>query len=227
MSATAANGRLTCVFMGDSITSGQYVAPPRRWTDLVAQRVCGAFERSGDAAPAFHNRGVSGETTRQGLERFPRDLQNLRPDVVTLQFGLNDCNCWDTDRGLPRVSEGAYRANLVEMIARARHFGARQIVLSTNHRTLRRRTLSNGATLEEGRLRYNRIVREVAAGTGVVLCDVAESFEPLSSDELAGLLLPEPDVLHLSESGHHRYAEVIVPYVRAALESCRSLQTSL
>ena len=66
---------------------------------------------------------------------------------MTLQFGLNASNCWDTDRGLPRVSEAAYEANLVEMIARARKFGARHIVLSTNHPTLRHRPLASGQTL--------------------------------------------------------------------------------
>ena len=49
-------------------------------------------------------------------------MQELEPDVMTLQFGLNDCNCWETDRGLPRVSEEAFRANLIEMIERARLF---------------------------------------------------------------------------------------------------------
>ena len=90
------------------------------------------------------NRGVSGETTRQGLERFPNDLQQYRPDIVTLQFGLNDCNCWVSDGGLPRVSEAAYRANLREMIERARRFGARHIIMSTNHPTLRHKVLLSG-----------------------------------------------------------------------------------
>ncbi len=96
----------TIVFMGDSITAGQYVDPERRWTALVSD----ALNRDYLATPInllLLNRGVSGETTRQGLERFPSDVQQHRPDVMTLQFGLNDCNCWVTDAGLPRVSEAA------------------------------------------------------------------------------------------------------------------------
>ncbi len=157
----------------------------------------------------FFNRGISGETTRQGLERFPRDVQVLEPNVMTLQFGLNDCNCWDTDRGLPRVSEAAYRANLLEMIARARAFGASHIILSTNHPTLRYRKLIDGKTLEERRIKYNEIVRDVAKEAKVILCDIEKAFEDVDRDQLRAMLLPEPDVLHLSQLGHERYASAV------------------
>ena len=201
---------VTIVFMGDSITEGQYVHHASRWTELVSRRIRSELAQDIDV-DSFHffNRGISGETTRQGLERFPRDVQVLEPHVMTLQFGLNDCNCWDTDRGLPRVSEAGYEANLVEMIARARKFGARHIVLSTNHPTLRHRQLAGGQTLEERRVTYNRIVRDVARKTGVLLCDIEQAFSDLSQTELAEMLLPEPDVLHLSAAGHQRYAEAI------------------
>ena len=164
---------VTIVFMGDSITAGQYVDPELRWTSLVGNALVVDYL----STPVnFHilNRGVSGETTRQGLERFPADLQQYRPDIVTLQFGLNDCNCWVSDAGLPRVSEPAYRANLIEMIERARRFGAARIILSTNHPTLRHKVLLSGDSLETRRRRYNDQVREVAALTGVELCDIEQ-----------------------------------------------------
>jgi len=214
--------RMTLVFMGDSVTEGQYVKPELRWTDLVSTRVRQAFEPHDGDLHFFFNHGISGETTRQGLERYARDVQNAKPDVMTLQFGLNDCNCWETDRGLPRVSELAYRANLLEMIDRARHFDTRHIILSTNHQTLRHKKLANNKTLEESRIRYNEIVREVAAETKVTLCDIEKGFNSFSKLELAELLLPEPDVLHLSPKGHQYYAELIFPYVMQAVQRCVS-----
>jgi lysophospholipase L1-like esterase len=215
---------VTIVFMGDSITEGQYVVPELRWTDLVAARVRREFESSDSDLHFFYNRGISGETTRQALERFPRDVQNTHPDVMTLQFGLNDCNRWDTDRGLARVSELAYRANLVEMIDRARRFGTRQIILSTNHRTLRNKILANSKTLEENRVIYNEIVREVARETEVTLCDIEKDFVHFTPEQLRENLLPEPDVLHLSPLGHEYYAGLIFPYVLRAILYC--LETS-
>ena len=207
---------LTVVFMGDSITEGQYVSPPHRWVDIVSDELVKSYLDS-PLSLVFVTRGVSGETTRQGLERFPADVQSHTPDLVTIQFGLNDCNCWATDFGLPRVSEAAYRANLIEMIDRSRRFGAEKIIISNNHTTLRHKELLNGRTLEEQRKTYNSIVAEVARGTGVQFCDIDAEFAGLSRRELEGELLPYPDWLHLSQSGHQRYASKILPYVASGL----------
>jgi lysophospholipase L1-like esterase len=150
------------------------------------------------------------------LERFPRDVQELEPDLLTLQFGLNDCNCWQTDRGLPRVSERAFQANLVEMIARGRRFGARRIILSTNHPTVRFSGLPSGEQYESANARYSQLVREVAAEEDVVLCDIRRAFERFSNDKLEDLLLPYPDQLHLSPAGNEVYADAIWPFVEQA-----------
>jgi lysophospholipase L1-like esterase len=208
----------TIVFMGDSITAGQYIHHSLRWTELVASALRGNLFKTSTDYDLYHffNRAVSGETTRQGLERFPRDVQVLEPDIITLQFGLNDCNCWESDRGLPRVSPAAYRANLIEMIDRARKFGTKQIILSTNHPTLVIKPFVSAESFEDRRHMYNKIVRDVAVETGVILCDIDEDFSGLPSYELADLLLPEPDLLHLSEYGHARYFKAIfTPIINA------------
>lgn len=202
--------------MGDSITFGQYVDPEARWTALIDAAVAPEIRARG-ARLATHNQGISGETTRLGLERFPRDVQRLRPHLVTLQYGLNDCNCWDTDEGVPRVSADAYRANLVEMIERCRRFGAREVILSTNHPTLRKRRMASGEDYEAANARYSEVARDVAAATGARLCDIRAAFEPLDQASLAGHLLPEPDVLHLSVAGNRLYADAILPHVRDAI----------
>ena len=210
---TGPTSAMTVVHMGDSITFGQYLDPSVRWTSSIEDRLRDAFP---EVDIRTFNRGISGETTRMGLERFPRDVQEVRPDVMTLQFGLNDCNCWVSDEGLPRVSEAAFRANLGEMIERARRCGARAIVLSTTHRTLRRDVLPGGEVYEDANERYSEIVREVSGETGVDLCDIRAAFEPFDDDELAAMLLPAPDLLHLSEEGNAVYAETIWPHIELA-----------
>lgn len=203
---------LTVVFMGHSITEGQFISPPHRWVDIVSSELVKSYLDS-SLNIVFVTKGISGETTRQGLERFPADVQSHSPDLVTIQFGLNDCNCWATDFGLPRVSEAAYRANLIEMIERCRRFGAEKIILSNNHPTLRQKPLLNGRTLEDQRKIYNLIVADVARETGAQFCDIKSEYVDLSRRELEGELLPYPDWLHLSHSGHQRYAKKILPYV--------------
>jgi acyl-CoA thioesterase-1 len=209
---------ITLVYMGDSVTVGQHIDPAVRWTSLLDRRLHDHFGQR----VATHNRGISGETTRMGLERFPRDVQAFRPQVMTLQFGLNDCNCWQTDEGHPRVSQSAFVANLHEMITRARLFGAQEIILSTNHHTLRQAPMASGESLEEANLRYNNLIRQVAVETHVVLCEIEEGFASVEDTALEDLLLAAPDVLHLSEQGNRVYADIIWPHVHrlvgAALE---------
>jgi lysophospholipase L1-like esterase len=215
---------VTIVHMGDSITYGQYVDSASRWTSLVGERLRGSFP---ELRIKSVNRGISGETTRMGLERFPADVQESAPDVMTLQFGLNDCNCWETDRGLPRVSERAFTANLTEMVTRARHFGAREIVMQTNHRTLRRAPLPSGEVYEDANARYSELLREVAYETRSALCDIRPIFEPFDDAELEQMLVPAPDLLHLSEAGNAVYADAVYPFVRAAVERAVSAKYDL
>jgi lysophospholipase L1-like esterase len=214
---------MNLIFMGDSITEGQYVDSSMCWPALVSAKLRPIAINLGLELNC-HNRGISSETTRQALERYPRDVQGLRPDIMTLQFGLNDCNCWDTDNGLSRVSEAAYRANLLEMIDRARHFGAQYIILSTNHAILRSQVMTNGITLDENRQRYNHIVRDVALQAGVILCDIGKAFEVFSREKLAKLLLAEPDLLHLSKLGHITYADHIFPLLEKVLTQYAKLK---
>ena len=209
---------ITLVHLGDSITFGQCLDPALRWTTLIERRLDEVYR---DSPVLIHsiNRGISGETTRMALERFPADVQNAYPDIVTIQYGLNDCNCWLTDRGLPRVSSAAFHANLVEMIMRAQRFGAKRIILANNHPTLRHKAMLSGERYEDANARYCEITRQVATETGVILCDVRGAFAVYPPRQLESLLMPYPDQLHLSAEGNGVYADVIWPLVRDASEA--------
>lgn len=207
---------INIVHMGDSITFGQHVETHLRWTDIVKdfleqKYLCEDFRRN------YFNCGISGETTLMGLARYARDVQELKPDVMTLQFGLNDCNCWETDMGLPRVSPMCFKANLIEMIVRARHFGCQAIILATNHVTLNYKTMISGELYEDANARYNEIICEIAKEINVQLCDIRRVFESFSNAELSELLLPSSDLLHLSVKGNKVYAEAILPFVEKAI----------
>jgi len=204
------------VYMGDSITFGQHCDPTLRWTSLVDGRLSERLARGGTDLVTF-NRGVSGGTTRQGLERYPADVQLLEPHVLIIQFGMNDCNCWVSDRGLPRVSESAFRANVTEMVIRGRHFGAREVIIATNPRSLRTSSMVSGEIYEDANARYSQVLREVAADCGTELCDIRAGFEGLSHEQMAEMVLP--DLLHLSVAGNAMYADLISPYVLEAVKA--------
>ena len=178
------------VCIGDSITAGQLVTEREAWPALLTE-------------PDVVARGVPGDTTRLALERFPRDVQELAPEVAVIQFGHNDANRWQSDRGLARVSIDAYSANLTEMILRCRAFDVQPLIclLTPTART---------EQYERDCRRYENAARNAARGYGVPYIDVRAAF-----GDTPGLLL---DGLHLSPAGHRIYADA----VQAAIDAWRS-----
>jgi len=209
---------LSLVYMGDSIIFGQYIDAKLRWTSLVTERLQKLFLDTPAHIYAV-NRGVSGDTTRMGLERFPTDVQKERPDILVIQFGLNDCNCWLTDQGLPRVSDAAFQANLVEMVVRGQRFGAKRILLLTNHPTLRCKVMPSGEPYEQANARYSEIIRQVAVETKTSLCDIRQAFAGYPTSRMEDLLLPYPDGVHLSIKGHCVYVDIVWPCILEAVQT--------
>jgi lysophospholipase L1-like esterase len=173
------------VVIGDSISFGQHLDDfEPNWPTIL----CGLDRK-------VINRGVPGDTTRLALERFPRDVQNLNPSAVIIQFGHNDANRWDSDRGLPRVSMSAFKANLYEMIDRCRTFKATPFLctLTPSYRPDPHPTDCD---------RYDRVIRQVALDESVPLIDARAAFMA----ELDPRTLVMEDGLHLTAAGHVVYA---------------------
>ena len=217
--ASDSHQALRLVFFGDSICVGQGVSIHKGWVTRIAARIDELSTELG-AEIVIVNASINGNTTRQALERMPYDVQSNGVDILLVQFGMNDCNHWLTDKGMPRVSPHGFAANLEEIIERGINFGAEQVMLNTNHPTTRveEQLPHTEATYEESNRRYNEIVREVAATLGdrVILNDVEASFDAHVRGDgarLAELLLA--DGLHLSERGHDLYYELIAPKVEA------------
>ena len=211
------------IFFGDSICIGQGVSPNQTWVTRLAaeaEEVCGA----GADAPAVYNCSVNGHTSRQALERIGFDVQSHGVDLMVLQFGLNDCNYWVTDRGLPRVGERGFTANLHEIIDRALRFGARRISFTpiTRRRRFSTSIRSSKSPTSTSNRRYNELIREVsrAAPPEVRLVDIEAEWERRIAQgraQLDQLLLR--DGIHLSAKGHLLYHEIVLPDFLDAVRS--------
>jgi lysophospholipase L1-like esterase len=212
--------RTTLYFFGDSIFFGQGVSPHKTWVTRLSQRVSDAF--AGVCELVVQNPSVNGNTTRLALERMAYDVQAHRPDVLVVQFGMNDCNVWQTDSGRPRVSSAAFAANLAEIIERGRKFGTKEVILGVNHSTTRvHSALPNvDHTYDEANRSYNAIIRRVAAEQHTRLVDLEKAFDDRvgkGNVQLSDLLFA--DELHLSELGHDIYLAEYYPHVEAALRA--------
>jgi acyl-CoA thioesterase I len=200
-------------FFGDSICVGQGVSIYRGWVTRVAGRLDELADECGKEI-IVTNSSVNGSTTRQALERMPYDVQSNGVDILIVQFGLNDCNYWQSDAGLPRVSPEGYAANLNEIVRRGVTFGAKKVFLHTNHPTMRmtQKFPNTDVTYEDSNRQYNAIARDLAErqGPNLIFIDIEAAFDRFTGqrhDRLSTLLLS--DGLHLSATGHALYFDLV------------------
>lgn len=207
------------VFFGDSICVGQFISPHLTWVSQISSCLEKLIVEKNENIWCS-NVSISGNTTRMALERMPFDVQSHGIDIIYIQFGMNDCNYWQTDKGVQRVTPNAFEANLKEMIVRAKIFGAKKILIGTNHLTPKTNLLGFvSISYQESNIRYNKIIRKVSEEEKLILVD-NEVFwkKKLESNSLKLDDLLLSDQIHLSLSGHQLYFEFVYPLIKKAVE---------
>ena len=105
--SAAAPEPLRLVTLGDAYTAGTDTLAPKRdsWPAQLVQ----AMERGAIPLRLVGNLAESGQTSEDVIRTQLRQLEALRPDVVTLQVGVNDimANDWSLDE---------YRSNLATIL---------------------------------------------------------------------------------------------------------------
>jgi acyl-CoA thioesterase-1 len=167
--------RLVCI--GDSVTYGALVQPGEGFCDKVHGI----------------NKGISGNDSVQGLERFKSDVLTLNPRTIIIMFGLNDAY-----HGIP-VS--TYRANLVKMIKLS---GNRRVILMTPNPYASEKI--NNARLEP----YVNAVRAIAKNRKIKLVDNYQSFAELGLKDY--LETYYADGLHPNAAGQKVIADELMKY---------------
>ena len=107
--ATPADHRPLLVCFGDSLTAGAGVGPGESYPDYLQS----ALDQR-HIHYRVDNQGISGNTTKDGLQRLPGILA-LHPAVVLVEFGGNDGL-----RGLPIADTRANLDRIVVILQRAR-----------------------------------------------------------------------------------------------------------
>lgn len=199
-------------FFGDSICVGQHVSVEKIWVHNVATNL-----RKSYPDLLVMNPSISGNTTRMALERMYFDVISHNPDILYIQFGLNDCNVWATDAGCERVSPDAYIANLSEMIQKAYAAGCKKVILNTNHPSgLNKSFLANRDITYESnnKLYYQRLCDFQAQIKNIISIDIRSHIESLSINPETYLL---EDGIHLNENGHKIYFQYIIQFLKNAI----------
>lgn len=184
-------GRLdaeTIVFLGDSLTAGLGVEPGEAYPAVLEAR----WRADGLDWRAI-NAGVSGDTSKGGLERLDWLLRG-DPDVVVVALGAND--------GLRGLPVAGIRANLAAILERLQGAGVRVVLcgmrLPTNY----------GDDYAE---RFHALYHELAERYDV-------AFDPFLLEGVAmDPALNQADRAHPNAAGHVALAERLDPLLRAVV----------
>lgn len=209
-----ATRRIIC--FGDSTTA------PREGVDIYSAQLEQAFPEV-----TVINRGQRGDTTEMALCRFQADVLEDLPDVVIIQFGINDAtvDVWkDPATSLSRVSLSDFTTNLRAFIDQIQAIGGRVLLLTPNQLRWTEALLAMhgkppyqpneergfGCILME----YAEAVRKVAREKGVELIDIYtlyDQWEARTNRSCRELLL---DGIHPNTSGHCEVARELISVLK-------------
>lgn len=207
------------VAFGDSTTAPRIVEgkPLTVYADVLATNT--ALRARG---VSVINAGVPGNTTRDARARFNRDVLERHPDLVVIQFGINDAwvAVWNKPPATqPRISLKEYTTNLSYFVKELRQRGVFVILMTPNPlRWTEKLKLRCGhapyAVDEPDGMNvllrsYAQATRDVARDTGTPLIDVMAAFEAYGAKQnhsIDGLLV---DGIHPNEEGHRIIAGLL------------------
>jgi lysophospholipase L1-like esterase len=217
-----ANRTLRIVAFGDSTTAVSDWAPSIK--EVYAQCLPRKLAARGISAEVV-NAGIGDTTTREGRDRLDRDVRRHAPDVVIIQFGINDS--WiDADYGQtePRLSREEFRDNLRYIVGILRQDGARIILMTPNpmrwsdpyyvevfneHPGLLDTSAERGidALLDV----YAQDVRDIARAEHVEMIDVFTVFEDYGKRPGRSIhdLLLDGDGIHPNTEGQRLVCELL------------------
>lgn len=181
---------VTIVAFGDSITAGFAVRRgfPSFWREMLQRKYP-------DARIELINSGVSGDTTIDGLARLDWSVLSYEPDLVSINFGINDC--------VMGLGLDEFELNLVQMVRRIRAGTGSEILLLSSQPL---ETPPYDRRVQD----YYQAVQRVASEMDVGFVDVYRAWmeRVRQGTPLSSLILPGLD--HPNEAGYKIIAEELM-----------------
>jgi lysophospholipase L1-like esterase len=137
---------------------------------------------------------MSGDNSRDGLHRLERDVLQYSPDIVTINFGVNDA--------FSGITTQQFEENLAQMVQKIKTSGCGRIVLLSCE-------VVPEPWAERQVLPYWDAMREVAIRSESLYVDVHGRWlsELESGLQVTDLIIPGD--LHPNEKGHRLIAQTV------------------
>ena len=141
------------------------------------------------------NSGIPGDTAPGGLFRLQQDALSYTPDLVLVQFALNDAFCG--------CSLGEFRRSIEAIIERIRQESSAEVLLLTS-------TLPADPLSLMWLLRFTLSLERHCAREGVWHCPVDEHWRDAIAGGCDHEQLVLHDRVHPSEAGYRLMAEAVM-----------------
>jgi len=178
------------VCFGDSITAGYGVSKgfPHYWKEMIEKTYP-------EARIEIINSGISGDTTMDGLARLDLDVLFYSPDLVTVNFGINDAAMG--------VDIEEFKKNQEEIVSRILEASGAEVLLLSSQPL-------ESPYYDSMVLGYYKAIAEVAKKMNVGFLDVYEAWIKRTQQGilLSSLILPGLD--HPNEEGYKIIAEELM-----------------
>ena len=189
----------TVVAFGDSITA---------WAGWVAMM-------HGELGTEVINAGVGGDRTTHALKRIEKDVIAKNPDLVIVNFGMND-QATTGGKNLTPIAE--YEKNYRKIIEKIQATGS-DIILVAVHDVCTAKYGGGSPKYDgvdkDGKTnvdKYNEVVRKLASEYKLGFLDI----NTLAQDQLNTII---SDGIHLSDAGQKKYCEWISNYCYEYVET--------
>ena len=210
------NRKLKIVAFGDSLTQGNAIGGEfENWTDIVS-RECNV---------EVVNSGIGGNTTTMARKRFEEDVLKHNPDVVFINFGMND-HLLDGD-GNRYTELGDFESNICFFIDEINKIGGEAVIVTPNYfiegnteeyyysRHVEKDHIEYGGALALFD-QYTEKLREIAEHKKIALIDVRKECEKYNPYEFLRTLKScnANDGVHPGRVGVRVYADLIGDYIK-------------
>ncbi|MEI8086404.1 MAG: GDSL-type esterase/lipase family protein [Paludibacter sp.] len=191
------NRTINIIFHGHSVPSGYFKTPT---VNTLSSYPFLALKKIKELYPyAVVNviiTSIGGENAEKGASRFESDVLNHKPDIIFIDYGLNDRNI-----GLER----AYKA-WDQMIKKSIEKGIKVILLTPSPDT--RENLTDS---QNNLNKHSEQIRKLAAENHIGLADTYKAFSFLYSDKTE-LVKYMAQINHPNEKGHELIANEIMKW---------------
>lgn len=226
------NRPVTIACLGDSVTHGCFeiylnenggietVCRPDDAYPMMLKRALTSYFPF--AAPVIINAGVSGDKSYGGLERLERDILSFKPDLVIVDFGLNDSMNKDVEGGLE-----TYDKSMRAIFERVLALGAECILLTPNfmNKAVSPRLTEplfidiakEAAVVQNTGIltRYVETAKKAALDVGVYVADAYAVWQKLDKNGVNTDSLLSNDINHPNKEAHGIFLDELMRIILA------------